>query len=318
LAKRCRTLSLDGGDRLPSRCSAGNSGGGKTAWQIGKNDNASLEFKQQWDFAKAGDPRFVVGRSSPERDWSASEPGIGDDAAGQRPQPFTISFNLDTEPRGVFYLTINVMFTNPHIPEYIVEVNGKKGRFYFRPTISSDAGDPEMAWNIIFSAQRLRIPLPAGYFQKGQNRIVLTCGNDEAHLILPEAKIPSGTPEIYYDALELTQDSEAKFRAGPAQPSATPTIFYRRQASGLSEVVLLKAATVRRYAVGSAKLQVGKQIFTCRLSSDFDFGESECPVDVPEFRREIPAKLTVTTGKQTVSASVSLSPQKNGSCSSVR
>jgi len=62
------------------------------------------------------------------------------------------------------------MFTSPGIPEYVVEVNGKKGRYYFQPKLSPVMGDPEAAWNIVFSVQQLHIALPAGYFRMGENR----------------------------------------------------------------------------------------------------------------------------------------------------
>jgi hypothetical protein len=83
-----------------------------------------LEFNQHWDFSKAGDPRFVVGQSNPEKDWSAFQPGVGESGADQRAHPFTILFSLDSQPRGVYYLTIDFMFTSPGIPDYLVEVNG--------------------------------------------------------------------------------------------------------------------------------------------------------------------------------------------------
>ena len=283
----------------------------KTLWQIGKPDNASLEFNQHWDFSRAGDPRFVIGQSDPQKDWSAFHPGVDERAADHRVHPFTILFNLDAEPRGVYYLTIDAMFTSPGIPEYVIDVNGKKGRFYFQPKLSPVMGDPEAAWNIIFSVQPLRIALPAGYFRKGENQIVLTCGSDEGRVILPDTKVLNGTPTIYYDALELSQDSERKFDAAPPRASAAPTMFYRRQhGDRLSETVLLKATTARRYESGSARLQIGKETFSCRLNSDYDFGESECGVEVPELSGPTPARLAATLGKLSAASEVTLVPQK--------
>lgn len=283
----------------------------KTLWRIGKPDHASLEFNQLWDFSRVGDPRFIVGQSDPVKDWSAFHPGISESRTDRRLHPFTVVFNLDTEPRGIYYLTIHALFKTPSIPEYLVEVNEKKGRFYFEPRLTLETGDPETAWNIIFSAQRLRIALPSVYFRKGENRIVLSCGADEGRAILPETKASGGTPGIYYDALEFSADPEGKLGATLPQPSAISTIFYRHHGDGgLSEIVILKAATPHRYERGSARLRFGKQSASCELTSGYDFGESECVIEIPEFTGPIPAELTVTLDKRSVSSEVSLVPQK--------
>jgi len=82
--------------------------------------------------------------------------------------------------------------------------------------------------------------------------------------------------------------------------------------------VLLKATTARRYESGSARLQIGKETFSCRLNSDYDFGESECGVEVPELSGPTPARLAATLGKLSVASEVTLVPQRSGSSFSVR
>lgn len=140
---------------------------------------------------------------------------------------------------------------------------------------------------------------------------MLTCGGDEGRVILPAAKTVSRTPGIYYDALELAQDPEGKFEVTAPQVTAEPTIFYRRQGDHqVSEIVILKATVGRRYERGTAKLRVGKGSVSCGLASGYDFGESACAVEVAEFARPTPARLTVTLGRQSVSSEVSLIPQK--------
>ena len=104
----------------------------KVIWQIAKRDNSTLEFNNNWDFALRSDPQFVVGKSHPGQDWSDFQPGPADKAHGHRIHPFTVSFQLAGKPRGVFYLTIDVLFKVPGIPEYRVTLNGRTGRFYFR------------------------------------------------------------------------------------------------------------------------------------------------------------------------------------------
>jgi alpha-mannosidase len=283
----------------------------KLIWQIGKPDHASLEFNPHWDFSQAKDPRFIVGQSNPAQDWSAFHPGIAASGADQRPHPFTILFSLDDDPRGVYYLTVDAMFRSPGIPEYFIEVNGKKGRFYFSPQLTYETGDPETAWNIIFSVQSVRVALPAAYFRKGENQIVLTCGADEGRVLLPNSKASSGTLGIYYDALALAQDSEVEPAALMPTASAMPTIFYRRQSNDkLSEIVILQAMGHGRYERGSATLKLEKEKLACPFTTGYDFGESECAVEVPELAGPTPARLTVTLGNQSITRKVSLAPQK--------
>src|SRR5207237_4163073 len=127
---------------------------------------------------------FVVGKSSPERDWSGLQPSSPLQPGGGQVHPFTVVFQLDAVPRGVSYLTVDAMFRSPLIPNYFIEVNGKKGMFHFHPTLTYETGDPETAWNIIFSYQRLRVALPAAYFRRGENRLVLTCAGDTSQAVL--------------------------------------------------------------------------------------------------------------------------------------
>ena len=212
----------------------------KTLWQMGKPDHSPLEFNNQWDFSQGHDPDFTVGKSSLDRDWSAFHPGTDDGPSGHRIHPFKVAFQLNDFPRGTFYLTVDAIFKAPLIPVYFVEVNGKKGKFYFHPTLTYDISDAVGGTDLIFSIQHLRIALPAAYFQEGQNTLVLTCADDRSQVVLPQQKLPDGqTSGIYYDALELSQDPEARHEKPKLQVTARPTVFYRRHASNeMDEVVV--------------------------------------------------------------------------------
>src|SRR2546425_6097736 len=278
-------------------------------WQIGKPDHASLEFNDLWDFSR--DPIFVVGKSSPEKDWSSYHPGAEDRAGGHRVHPFTVIFEIPTAPRGVFYLTVDAMFKSPHIPEYFVEINGKKGRFHFRPELTYETGDPNTAWNIIFSVQRLKVALPAAYFRKGENRIVLTCDGDLSRVILRQSKPPSAGSGIFYDAVQLSQDPAAKFEEVKAQSNAYPTICYRHRADGrLGEVILLEVSSTKRFERGTVALLLGKEKYICELASGYDFGQAQCSVEVPELTAATQAKLFATLGGKSSSNEVHIVPQK--------
>ena len=284
----------------------------KTLWQMGKPDHSSLEFNDQWDFSQGHDPDFTIGKSSLGRDWSGYHPGTDDSPSGHRIHPFRIAFQLDNVPRGTFYLTVDAIFKAPLIPSYFVEVNGKKGKFYFHPTLTYDIGDAVPGFDLIYSIQHLRISLPGAYFQKGQNNLVLTCADDLSRVILPQQKLPDGQISgIYYDALELSQDPEARFEKPKLQATARPTIFYRQHpANEMDEVVVVEVAAERGAQHAKATLQLGKASYSCELPTGYDFGESECAVEVPELSGPAPAKLMVNWGGRSSSTELQLVPQK--------
>ena len=166
-------------------------------------------------------------------------------AHGSRPHPFVISFDLPGPPAGVFNLTIDLLFKSAGVPQYVVEINGRKGRFFPSPKLSEEIGDPETAWNIVFSRQRLNLALPASFFRAGSNRLVLTCVDDNSKPILAPTQASGAESGLYYDALELSNDDH---KANPRQrrklmqrpPSSTSTATVAS-----ARIVTLKASTRR-------------------------------------------------------------------------
>jgi alpha-mannosidase len=280
-------------------------------WQIGKQDNSTLEFKSDWDFSQAKDPSFVVGESRAQQDWSGFHPGSLDSASGRRVHPFTIIFSLDQVPKGTFHLTVNAMFKASRVPQYLVEINGRKGKFYFHPKPSYEIGDPDFGSNVIFSTERLEIVLPATYFRQGENRLVLSCVDDSSDTVLAPDVADNATSGIYYDALALTNDPDARFNEMEVTAKALPTILYRSQGTGsLSEVVVIEARAARQLKAGSASLFMVDRRFTCPLTSEYDFGEVQCALDIPEFAAATRARMEIVAGDQTRSYRFSLTPQK--------
>jgi hypothetical protein len=137
-------------------------------WTIGKVDNSTLEFNNKWDFTAGGNPEFVAGKSDPGKDWSGFHPSSRDAAHGSRPHPFVVSFDLSKPPAGVFYLTLDLLFKSAGVPQYVVEINGHKGKFFPTPTLSEEIGDPETAWNIVFLVNTSCLHCPQPTFKKGQ------------------------------------------------------------------------------------------------------------------------------------------------------
>ena len=264
-------------------------------WTIGKVDNSTLEFNNKWDFAAGGNPEFVAGKSDPRKDWSGFHPGSRDAEHGSRPHPFVVSFDLPKPPAGVFYLTLDLLFKSAGVPQYVVEINGHKGKFFPTPTLSEEIGDPETAWNIVFSRQHLVLALPASYFQEGSNRLVLTCLDDNSEPILGPKNPTGGESGVYYDALKLTNDPQAT-PSTAVDIGAVPTIFYRRSGSGLREIVTLKASAMQPLQHGSATLTLAGKPYSCDLNSDYEFGEAACAVQVPEFKDSVSAELAIHAG----------------------
>lgn len=278
-------------------------------WTIGKPDHASLEFNSQWDFAHGHNPTFVVGESIPKTDWPDFQPGSDDQEHALRAHPFTVVFEIRNHPRGVFDLDIDLIIKSPHIPEYDVQINGKQGRFYIHPKLTYDIGDPDTAWNIIYSTERLHITLPASYFHPGANRLVLTCLGDESRVILPQAITRAEASGVYYDALSLSNDPAARVSRLGFTAVAIPTIFYRRRQT-LYEVVRIDVATSQKFERGRARLRLAGSTYECGFPGSIDFGESECTVDVPEFSNPVRSRLTVTLGRRSRSSDATLTPKK--------
>src|SRR5271157_2961354 len=85
----------------------------RTVWEIGKFDQSSLEFKGHGDFSNPQyNPVVTVGKSDATKDWPAEQPGSANKDAGARPHPYTIFFNLDEPPRGVYRLDLSVILSH--------------------------------------------------------------------------------------------------------------------------------------------------------------------------------------------------------------
>lgn len=282
----------------------------RVIWQIGKRDSSTLEFNDHWDFEHHGDPHFLVGTSDPRKDWSGFHPGSADEAHGRRVHPFIISFQLTHPPCGIFYLTIDALFKVPGIPEYLVTINGRTGRFYFHPNLTYDIGDPDTAWNVMFSNQHLRIALPAAYLRQGKNRLVLICIDDQSHTIVSQVEPSDQVSGISYDDLELSNDPTAKFPQADSEATATPTIFYRKRQGSLREIVLLEVTTHHRFERGSVSLKVRGGNYSCDLPASYDFGESQCSVEVPGLTDPTSGDLTTDLGTESKTTAALLTPAR--------
>src|SRR5579863_7339899 len=213
----------------------------KTLWQVGEFDQSSEEFGVSFGFGSLSsvrpDPVYRVGTSNPNRDWSGFQPGSSNGPAGARAHPFTVLFRLAEPPRGLYRLTIGVMPYMPRRPNLRLDVNGRRGMFYLRPQLSYDLGNFPTAFIPQYSYQKLTIELPTSALRSGENRLILTCVDDPPERDDSNGTVGIGDSGIFYDALRLSQDAQAKFLPGNIQANVSPTVFYKSAGGSMTEVV---------------------------------------------------------------------------------
>ncbi len=269
----------------------------KNLWQIGKFDQSSEEFGISFGFgplaAMPADPVYHVGQSDWHRDWAGFQPGSANGLAGGREHPFTVFFPLDGTPRGLYKLTIAVLPYMPRRPNLRIEINGKQGMFYLRPTVSYDLGNFPVAFIPQYSYQKLEIAVPIDILKQGENKLVIICIDDPATPESSYGTVGVGTSGIFYDALSLSVDSSKRYVAAEIEASATPTIFYKEGQSGLMEIVEGIVRLNRKVTRGDVQLDVNGQHLSAKLSSTPDFGEQKIDFDVPEWTGAASAHLRV-------------------------
>src|SRR5487761_137704 len=305
----CSILALAAAHPPPSRQALRT--GAREIWQIGEFDHSSLEFRSSgMDYSDPKqDPVFRIGFSKDE-DWPRFQPGPANGIAGGRLHPFTILFPLNGTPRGVYHLKIAILYETPRLSFLRVEVNGHAGLFYFHPTLIYDSGDWEETFVPQTSAASKIIDIPAAWLRQGENKIVLTALDDPPNVERSFGAIAPGDTGIVYDALEFTQDPDAKYDRHRVSADAVPTIFYRKAASGEREVVDVEAQFADMPREGSVELRLGEQVYRQRFQSHEEFGECRLEFDIPEWARPRGAKVTILGAGRPRTFSFQLTPAK--------
>lgn len=282
---------------------------GETLWQIGTFDASSFEFNH----GAPGPPLFgqrfpqgelvyVVGKSTLE-DWPAFQPGSANGHAGFEAHPYTIEFNLADIPRGLVTLKVSLLVETPRTPSLGVEINGHRAVFYQHPKANYDGGDRELVVNPIASADTIVAEVNPAYLLKGTNKLVLTAIDDS-----PERdNFTNGG--IFYDAIALEHNPDARFDPSLVHADAAPTVFYVRQGGGLAELVDVTVRSNSPLAGGQVTLKLGSQAFTRKLAPR-DFGEDRAEFAVADFPRNSSAEITATTGGKAERFPLTLSPAK--------
>jgi len=273
----------------------------RTVWEIGKFDQSSFEFTRHIDFATDRNaPVFTVGKSDATKDWPADQPGSANQSSGGRPHPYTILFNLDEAPRGVWRLDVSVVLIRPSVPALQVELNGKPGVFYFDRKVSYYPGDSGSD-SPIYGGDRINVELPTRLFKTGENKLVLTAIDD--------AGKGSVDSLLAYDALRLTNDPSGRPSAQPTL-SVQPAIFYTQQGGALSELATATVSAGEPVRKADVMLTVAGQQLRTTLSPGRDFGQWRQTLAIPELSGATPAEATLHLNGKTQKTHLTLAPQR--------
>ncbi len=267
----------------------------RTLWQIGRFDDSSQEFRSEGiDYASSqSDAVYTVGVSR-DSDWIRFQPGPANAVAGGRLHPFQVNFILDEAPRGLYRLRVAMLYETPRLSALQLSINGHKGVFHFHPQLDYAAGD----WEGTFVPQTSRdekiIDIPARWLLRGRNSMVFTALDAPSTAENSMGDIAPGQSGLVYDAIAFTQDPGKTYRAGAVSALAVPTIFYRKSATGLDEIVDVFADLHLGPATrGRVKLLIGGREFTQPFALDGEFGEQRIRFSVPEWHGAAPATVTI-------------------------
>jgi hypothetical protein len=270
----------------------------RVIWQIGEFDQSSRELGH--NFATESpefNPVFTVGQSK-SKDWPASQECTVNAASGKQSSPYTILFDLASPPEGTYTLEISVLLIRPSVPNLLVEINGHNGFYYFDRKISYYAGDDGVD-SPIYGVDELKIRMQAGFFVKGQNKLVLTAVEDSEN--------PDAGAMLLYDALRLTQ--------GPAtqlKPSAAvkPTVFYKQVQNQTNEVTTVTVTLAEKLYSGDVDVLIGGKHFRSALATTNEFGQQRFQFEVPEFEGETTADVAIRVNEKSYHSRVIIAPER--------
>jgi alpha-mannosidase len=245
----------------------------KRIWEIGKFDQSVREFSAQPDSHAV----YVVGKSNWTQDWP------GQERSGSE---YEIHFDLDSAPRGVFFLKISALTSFPRTPALQIQINGHKELYYLHPK------PIYLADQRFRAADVLTVEIPAGHLHEKENDLALAIVNSVAQSV--GAVAPPET--IAYDFISLTSDASAKFDKNTVHAEVVPTIFYRQIEGQLCEEVDAFLRFGQASPAGRAVLSLNGKHFSANIPATSDGGEVRLAFDIPEWRGTAPAHLEIAAG----------------------
>ncbi len=280
--------------------------GGQSAivFRIGTFDRSSAEFA-------GGAPKqpvdFIVGESSPAKDWYAAQPAELVSAMGTHPTndaaaPRTITFSLPHAPAVAYRLRVSLLIEGASVPALRVNINGKHGTFFLQPKLDSNMGDMIDSFDPAYSHADVTFNFPGSYLHLGTNTITLQA-IEESDKIVPNAGLT-------YDAIELDRDAEGlSSRASSAR--IVPTIFYQQRQGQLDEMVDVFLRYGQRVKPGSrVDMTIAGKHYHQAFKGDQDFGEEKFTFAVPEFSTQAKAQLIWNAAGHAQHKEQTINPEK--------
>lgn len=272
-------------------------------FQIGTFDRSSFGFA-------SGEPaqavKYVIGESTPKKDWYAVQPAVLQaEAAGKVTPvalaPRSIVFDLPGAVAASYRLHVALLIETPSVPTLVVGINGKQGTFYLHPKLDYENGDQGDSFYPAYSHADAEISFPGKFLQKGQNTITLQAVED-ADQQVPEASLT-------YDAIELV--AAGKSASGTSTAILEPTVFYQQKNSSLVEEVDAFIRYNARVQPGTpVELSIAGKHYTEHLQGHQDFGEERVKFLVAEFPAQSHAQLAWQVAGHREQVSSTIDPQK--------
>ncbi len=245
-----------------------------TIWSIGTFDASSEEFHA------AASERLVY--RAGQDDWHRRWPGY------QSPKQLSeIEFSLAEPVADGYTLEVSILTWSPRIPALQATINGHRGVFYLHPKVNHVFGDGVFAFDPHYSISTLKIAMPASYLRRGENTLLLEPVDDP-----PAPPGHNDRSGFAWDALRLSAGAPPE----AVTASVTPTIFYRKAAGGLAEVVDVVVQPEAGARGGRVRLALGGHPYQAELSRTIDFGEQRFSFDVPAWSGTAKATLTIEGG----------------------
>src|SRR5215216_6830016 len=273
----------------------------RSIWKIGEFDNSSAEFGNQ-----PTSDLFVISKNQ-AGDWPSTQRAVAANNAASA-TPLRVRFQLPNAPRGVFTLRVGLLVLTPRLPVLQIDVNGHRGWFYQRPEIDNREGNVEGSIFPQYSIGTRRMEIPAEFLQQGENEISLLALNDPLTAALPGGEDLSDS-FLTFDAVALENSARAATESA-VTAEATPTVFFKREAGQMSEVVSVLVNWRRLTPRGTVTLLVGAWRSTQPFACEREFGEQRLEFLVPEFTAGTQSRIDVKLNAQNFRYTQSLRPAK--------
>ena len=222
----------------------------RVIWKLGEFNESPVEFAKRLPDSVS----FQVGTSNAGKDWPGRQ---------RTGSTYQILFSMNTIA-GSYVLKIGTLIDRPQVPALEISVNGHVGKFFLHPKLSYSRSDFSYAFDPHESQSTIDLDVPNGFLRQGENVIAIRCVDDPG--------TPSGTEEIggiSYDALSLEADASQQVHSSAATVEFEPTIFYRQNQSGLSEVVDAFIRFAKPWSDGNIDLQLNGKHYAAKFPGQF-------------------------------------------------